>query len=389
MSKSFKLLLGVVGLVLVFALAACGGDDDSDDAGAVGAQTGDAAESAAAAGEEDAGEPVDLPQRTLGFIQFTNEAEIAVRMQVAAEEAAEAIGWDFLACDGQGDPRKQGACGSTLLDRGADVILSNSIAPATTRAAIQRADREDIPWIVVGGLVPDDPKVDAIYAPDDEAMTQLLWDWLVEETGGEQTISILNEFPALEALGVRAEVIKDLVSQDGGGMEIVGEEEIDYTDVVGSIQRQVNNQLSQNPDVGTFWSITNNIPPIVQSVKSNGSRSGDNWPIIIGYFADLVNLDAIRAGDAEAVAEWPIEGDIWAAVDQAAQQVARDAETPRTREDLKPEYSLEFIEPTLITEENLPPEGEYPPPNEDFVSYFDAKWAAEFGTGEPTQSDSE
>ncbi len=389
MSKSLRLLLGVVGLALVFALAACGGDDsDSDDAAAVGAQGGDAAETAAAAGEEDAGEPVDLPQRTVGYIQFTNEAEIAVRMQVAAEEAAEAIGWDFLACDGQGDPRKQGACGNTLLDRGADVILSNSIAPATTNAAIQRADKENIPWIVVGGLVPDDPKVDAIYAPDDTAMTELLWDWFVENTGGESTLAILNEFPALEALGVRAEVLNDLISQDGGGIELVGEEELDYTDVVGSIQKQVNNQLSQNPDVGAFWSITNNIPPIVQAVKSNGSRS-DDWPIIVGYFADLVNLDAIRAGDAAALAEWPIEGDIWAAVDQAAQQVAREVEIPRTREELAPEYSLEFIEPTLITEENLPPEGEYPPPNADFVSYFDAKWATEFGTGGGSGSSSE
>lgn len=381
MTRSLRGTLALAGLLAAFVLAACGDDDSNGEGESVGAQEGQAAETAAAAGEEDAGEATELPQATLGFLQFTNEAEIAVRMQNASEDAAAAIGWDFIACDGQGDPREQGACGSTLIDRGADVILANSTSPASTRRAIKTADQQDIPWIVVGGLVEEDPLVDAVYAPDDEGMTQILYDWFVEETGGEATVAILNEFPALQALGVRAEILKELVSGGDASIEIVGEEELDYTDVVGSIQRQVNNQLGQNPDVNAFWSITNNIPPIVQTVRASGERT-DDPPIIVGYFADLVNLDAIRAGNASAVAEWPIEGDIWAAVDQAAQMLTQNEyQPPRSRDELVPEYSLEFIEPTLITEENLPPEGEYPPPNEDFVSYFQSKWDAEYGAG--------
>jgi len=372
-------------LALATGVAACGDDNESggggQQAGAVGAQTGTPAEKAAAAGEKDAREAVDLPKRTLGFLQYTNQAEIAVRMQNAARQVAKTLGWKFIACDGQGDPRKQGACGSTLLDRGADVIVANTIPPAASKRALQTADRRNVPWVITGGDVPPDPLIDAVYAPNDAAMSEELVNWYLKQIGSEdQKMVIVNEFPGIESLKNRLEAVKSGLSA-APNVKVVGEEEIDYTNPTQDIQRDVSQQIQKNRDANIFWSITNDMPPVVQALKSRGF-TGDKRPMVVGYFADKVNTNLIRNGDAEALAEWPIEGDIWAAVDQELNMIARNEDIPKTRDELVNEYSLDFIKPTLITKDNVPPEGEYPPPAEDFVSYFKAKWAKEY-TGMP------
>lgn len=377
-SKGIRLMLALLaGLALTLSVVACGDDDSNGSQSAVGAQEGQVADEATAAGEEDAGEPVKLEKKTVGYLQFTNEAEIAVRIQTATKEAATAIGWDFIACDGQGDPRKQGACGSTLIDRGADIIIANSISPEVTGRALKQAQQKDIPWFIVGGLVPEDPGITAEYVPDEVAMSNLISDAVLDETGGEGTIATVNYSPAIEVYNTRRDVFKQRIGETD--MEIVSEGELDYTDLVGSIQKQTNNLLSKTPDVDVILSYTNDIPPVVQTIRASGSRSGDDWPIIAGWYGDLVNLDAIRNGDVFAVVEWPIEGDVWAAVDQAAQFFARDEQPPADTAGLTEEYSLKFIEPSIVSADNLPPKGEYAAPNADFVSYFTAKWGTEFG----------
>jgi ABC-type sugar transport system substrate-binding protein len=216
-----------------------------------------------------------------------------------------------------------------------------------------------------------------MYPPDDRAMGDALSAWLMDATGsGDKEIAVVNQFPGIEGYKLREDALRDALKSNPDA-KIVAEEEVDYTNLVEDVQRDISQVLGKSPDVDALYSLTNDIPPIVTALRTKG-KTAEDGPMVLGFFGDKANLDAIRAGTADAIAEWPLEADVWSAVDVAAQSIANDTPAPET---LDGAYSLDFAQPIVVSSENLPPEGEYAAPAADFVSYFKAKWGEEFGAG--------
>jgi hypothetical protein len=74
----------------------------------------------------------------------------------------------------------------------------------------------------------------------------------------------------------------------------------------------------------------------------------------------------------------PYDASQWTAVDQLLEFWARDKPFDKSP---APEYPGvgDLYDYEIVTKDNLPPAGEYREPKVDFVSYFKAKWEAEFG----------
>jgi ABC-type sugar transport system substrate-binding protein len=108
----------------------------------------------AAAGK--AGAPVTLEKKKVGIILIAGVAEIIQRMQEDAQAAADALGWELLVCDAQGDPAKMQQCGDTLLNQGANALIDTTIQPSVLQAQIQRAKSMNVPFINVAGVVDSD-----------------------------------------------------------------------------------------------------------------------------------------------------------------------------------------------------------------------------------------
>ena len=76
--------------------------------------------------------------------------------------------------------------------------------------------------------------------------------------------------------------------------------------------------------------------------------------------------------------EQPYDAAGWVAVDQAAELFARGKAFDKST---APDYAgFEIYDYALVTKDNLPPEGEYRTPKNDFVTFFKTKWQHEFGT---------
>src|SRR6201999_1957802 len=100
-------------------------------------------------------------------------------------------------------------------------------------------------------------------------------------------------------------------------------------------------------------------------------------PLLTTYYANLPVIDMIRKGQLDAAAENPLEWTGWGAIDQLAEDFTR--KTPSSTDE-RPDYGpgLDFWRPTVVTKDNLPPEGQLLAPTVDFAGFFTAKWAAEF-----------
>jgi hypothetical protein len=80
------------------------------------------------------------------------------------------------------------------------------------------------------------------------------------------------------------------------------------------------------------------------------------------------------------VVEVPIEVNPWAALDQLAAYITREAKVENT---MTPGiYPIALAPPVLVTKENLPPEGERVQPEQNYEAFFLAKWGAEYSNVE-------
>ena len=374
-------LLGAVA-VTALSLGACGGNvaPADDDAGPGAAPAADASSEIVEAGEaaaEEAGGAVDLPEKTIGFVYFGKNGISSQRAYDGAKAAADRIGWKLEACDGQGIPVEQQRCATNLLNQNVDALFVNTIEASTLEDAISQAEASDIPIVSFGGALETSEGYAAAYAPDEEAMGAALGDWLTQTLpdGGEV---VAQTFPAVWATA-RVDGLEAGI--DGTGIEVVDTFDANPTDLTAATQRQTSAALSSTPDVDalfmTFSTAELGAAQALEQQFGQGASYPDR-PLLMTFYANLPVIDMIREGSLDAAAENSIEWQGWVAVDQMAEYFARDAEIDTAE---RPDYGdgLDFWRASVVTADNLPPEGQLLEPQVDFDGFFTAKWQAEFG----------
>jgi hypothetical protein len=86
----------------------------------------------------------------------------------------------------------------------------------------------------------------------------------------------------------------------------------------------------------------------------------------------------MRQGAIDFTSEVNYDASVWMGMDQLAEHWARDTEISKENQ---PKYPVagDFFTYVIVDKSNLPPKGQYVAPAWDVPSYFQAKWAAEFG----------
>jgi ABC-type sugar transport system substrate-binding protein len=323
--------------------------------------------------------PVKLPKKTVGFLQITGASEVAIRIEDGARQAAKLLGWKYVRCDALGDPQKMASCGDNLINQRVSVILSDGVEPAVIAVQLKKAKQRKIPWFDVGGQVTPSPYFAAMYAPDDTAMARLLHKYMLAQLpkrgAGQRTIAV-QAFDAILALKLRHDQLKRDVK---GKHKIVATNQTDFADPAGSVTRATQTVLTANPKLDAIWAATDFDIPAIASVIGQRfpGKTFPQRPLVVGFYGDKANLDAIRKGRADAVVEVPLEATSFTALDAAAAYFAK-----RTRIDPNLYRNTVFDTPFLITRSNLPAPGRYARPKPgskgDWVSYYTRKWRAEY-----------
>lgn len=392
-TKSSGLLLRLLAVFLVFGLiaAACGDDDDdggdgaaatddsSSDDGSGDDGSGDDGGTApsgelADAGVAAAGAETELPIIHAGYLQWIYADEAGKRIEDAAKEAIEFMGWDFTTCDAGGDPAQMPVCGNQLLDQDVDVIFTDGIPEEFITDVLERAAEEGVPVISAGGEVDPRNFYVASYASDDTDLGVKLAEYLIEQLPDGGNI-IVQSFPAAWSAKRQAGLTQTL---EGSNITIVDTWEADPTNLVEGTAADVTTKLAQF-DVDAVW-IDFSVASIgaANAIGAEFPDGGDDRPLLVTFYANPTSVEDIRAGRLDAAVDEKLEWQSWAQVDAIAQLLARDEDPSQER---APDFGgLNFSSRQVITADNIPATGtevDAPAPG-NYEDFFRAKWCTEF-----------
>lgn len=131
-----------------------------------------------------------LPDITIGYLQWIYADEAGKRIEDAAKEAVDFIGWGYETCDAAGDPAQMPVCGNQLLDANIDVMLTDGIPEAFVTDVLERAEEEGVPVLSAGGEVEPRDFYVASFASDDTDLGVQLAEYLVDQFPGGARIIV-------------------------------------------------------------------------------------------------------------------------------------------------------------------------------------------------------
>jgi len=238
------------------------------------------------------------------------------------KHAAEALGWQFQAYDGGGDPNKQNTAILNAIAYGANVIGLVAIDPNLVQSGIQAAKAKGI-LVISGSSALSEPNTytyganvippEFDVAPDYAQMGKDEADWIVNDSGGKAVVAIYcdYEFPSniahceplekeLKAAGIKTYPIIKFTSSTVG--TTLGQETVGF--------------LTSHPDVNYIYSPYDpaagfQVPAIVSAGLADKVK-------LVSILGDQQNLDFIRKGEVQvADAAYDNEYMGYAMIDQA------------------------------------------------------------------------
>jgi ABC-type sugar transport system substrate-binding protein len=352
------------------------------------AQTSDArraqiATEAGQAAARKAGPKAKWPsKKKVGVLILYKSNETAMSMADAVKDAANLLGWEYIDCDGFGNPARIASCADALLNQQIDVLLTTSIEPGIIRKQLDDARRQGILSVVVGSAVSDPAAYDGYFSLDETPVAKMQADRLATQldlTPGKKKIA-LQTFSQLIVGRQREQELKAMLARRSD-VVIVQEHRIDNTKVAEDTRRAAEAMVAANPDLFAIWVGINSGFPYVGQVVANryaGKKSPER-PLVLGFYDEPINLDALRKGWGDVIAShhyWPVS---WIAMDQVAEYFARKRPLEKDAANKAVDiYGVPLFEPLIITADNVrPPPGRYPAPT-DIPAFFKAKWQAEY-----------
>jgi ABC-type sugar transport system substrate-binding protein len=369
---------------IVASAAACGGNTSPSSSSSATSQS--AASSASQeivtqgqAAAKAAGSPTKLPAETIGWVYYGANGIASQRAYNGVKDAVDTIGWKVIPCDGQGIPAKQQSCASNLLNQNVNALIVNTIDTATMADAIKQASAKHVPIISVGGALETSKGYAASYAPDEAGMGTALGNWIVKTLGSGGGGVIQQTFQAKFAT-LRTDAMAATYS--GSNVKVVDTFDANPVDLTAATEKQTSDALSSHPDAKAVAMVFSTAEiGAAQAIQQRygAGKSFPNRPLLATYYANLPVIDMIRKNELDAAVENPLEWCGWVAIDQLAEFFAR--QTPVSTAE-RPNYGsgLDFWRPTVVTKDNLPPQGQLLAPPVDFAGFFAAKWKSEFGS---------
>jgi ribose transport system substrate-binding protein len=238
------------------------------------------------------------------------------------QNAAEALGWEFQAYDGGGDPNKQNAAILNAIAWGADVIGIVAIDPNLVQSGLQAAKDKGV-LVVSGSSALSEPNTytyaegviqpEFDVAPDYAQMGRDEAAWIVNDSGGKAVVAIYcdYEFPSniahcepleaeLKAAGIKTYPIIKFTSSIVA--TTLGQETVAF--------------LKANPDVNYIYSPYD--PAAGFQVPAIATAGLADKVKLVSILGDQQNLDFIRKGEVQvADAAYDNEYMGYAMVDQS------------------------------------------------------------------------
>lgn len=344
---------------------------------------------AAAAGAADggkAGAAVAVPTgKKIGVMLLSGQSASSQRILAAARTIAQMLGYEVIDCDPNFDAQKVGQCATSLVAQKADVIFSVSQNPGPMGSALADAKDLGITWIGTVDAVTPSPIIIPYGAPG--PITAKVKDtWLFAEMAKRkgdgaklQVMALTAPTVGVASLEQEQTLLADAQASDA--VEVVVKHDLDLANIVQDTLSTTTQTLQQYPDLAGTWTVCDFCVPLIAQAVNAAGVPAEKRPVIAGNYTTAQTIADLRKGAIDGVVDLPWETAVWVGMDQVLQKWARDKEIMPSFDVFSTAYGMKFMEPYMVTKENVGASGPAPVFGPDFESYFRAKWKAEFGVG--------
>lgn len=304
--RAFLQRAGLVGTAAIGAsmgLAACGGDGEKAGTGAATASDAPTESPAASVADKFKG-------KTIGLAFLTLADPNVVLIQEGLEEASKKAGldWKFQSFDGQAKNAQAQQGLQSLIAKKVDLIYLEGIAPRLVGPQLAQAKAAGIP--VVGGFTaaPLDPGILYDYAASLESDSVVLSQFMLAELNAvhadKSEIKLALVDSDLDVILGRRKVLDGLLQLAvNKKIKVVGSQNIDLTDPVGSSTKIASSFLTKNPDLDAIW--TNYPNAAIASAQAAAQKRKADQVKVYGHIANAAAIDALREkGSAMSATSW-------------------------------------------------------------------------------------
>jgi ribose transport system substrate-binding protein len=294
--RSFLMRAGLVGtgaFASSAALAACGGKSKSIDS-QIGGTAGAATTKATTANLPDS-----LKGKTIGLAFLTLADPNVQVIRSSLEEAAKRanLNWTFIQFDGQGKPDQAQKGLQSFISKGVDLIYLEGIPPRLVKSELARAKSAGIP--VVGGFTaaPLDDGIMFDYAAILESDSIVLNEYMTTELNSthadKSEIKIALVDSDLDVVLGRTKVLNGLLQlATNKKIKVVGAQNIDLADPVGSSTKIASSFLTKNPDLDAIW--TNYPTSAIAAANAVSQKNKTDQVKVYGHIANTAAIEALR-----------------------------------------------------------------------------------------------
>lgn len=247
--------------------------------------------SAAACGRGGSDDGSDV---TIGLAVANLQADFFNQIKQSVEAEAEKQGVDVVVSDAHGDAATQVNQIQDFISRQVDAIIYIPAGATAAGVPVEAAERADIPVVTVDRNPPDVPG-QSFIASDSVAAAKELGEWVVQESGGEGNLAILQG-----QIGTTPQVDRqagfEAALTDAPGIEVVTQQPADWAqDKAFSVAQDM---LQANPGITIFWGQADAMA--LGAAQAARPRGGADEYLIVGFDGDIAGIEAVRNGTIDA-----------------------------------------------------------------------------------------
>jgi ribose transport system substrate-binding protein len=284
----------------------------------------------------------------IGFSVYDMKAEFFQSMEKGVRERAVELGYDYKLHDQKSDELQMVSGCRSLISQGVKALIVSPVKPDALGPIVDSSQKAGIP-IVISDIGGGGTNYNAIVISDNQGGGKLAGEFVVKRLGaGEQRpVAIIKVEPSATYAIRRGEGFKAAVT--AGGFTVAAE--LSGHSKTEEGYAKMKNILAANPNLVAVF--CENDPMAVGAAQAVSEAGLSNKILVIGFNADGVAIDAIRAGTMTAtVAQYPEK------MGRLSAELV-DAKIKGTPIKFSNEKEREVFAPVeLITAENLPPKKE-------------------------------
>ncbi|MFC7405740.1 substrate-binding domain-containing protein [Georgenia alba] len=284
----------------------------------------------------------DDEQVTIGLAVANQQADFFNQIREAVQAKGEAEGVEIVLADAGGDASRQVSQVQDFITQQVDAIIYIPAGATAASVPVRDAREAGIPVVSVDRN-PEDAPGDTFIATDSVAAARELGDWVVEQTGGEGRLGVIQG-----QIGTTPEIARnegfEAALEDSNIEEVARQASEGWHQDEGFDIAQ--DMLQSNPDIDIFFGRADALAlGAAQAARGAGYSREDI--LIVGFDGDVAGLEAVRDGVIDATITQQTQHMGRLAFDSAIQLVnGEDLPAEQLQEGIltTPENVEEFIE---------------------------------------------